>query len=89
MFFIREEIIRAFERGIFPYVDGFEVEKQSNEESDQNKEIDTTDIPDLESEEPAAERRKQKASGLKILTPNQMLSRLPISFSSIKYRKKF
>ena len=89
MFFIREEIIRAFERGIFPYVDGFEVEKQSNEESDQNKEIDTTDIPNLESEEPAAERRKQKASGLKILTPNQMLSRLPISFSSIKYRKKF
>ena len=89
MFFIREEIIRAFERGIFPYVDGFEVEKQSNEESDQNKEIDTTDIPNLESEEPAAERRKQKASCLKILTPNQMLSRLPISFSSIKYRKKF
>ena len=89
MFFIREEIIRAFERGIFPYVDGFEVEKQSNEESNQNKEIDTTDIHNLESEEPSAERRKQKASGLKILTPNQMLSRLPISFSSIKYRKKF
>ena len=89
MFFIREEIIRAFERGIFPYVDGVEVEKQSNEESDQNKEIDTTDIPNLESEEHAAERRKQKASGLKILTPNQMLSRLPILFSSMKYRKKF
>ena len=65
------------------------MEKQSNEESDQNKEIDTTDIPNLESEEPAAERRKQKASGLKILTPNEMLSRLPISFSSVKYRKKF
>ena len=89
MFFIREEIIRAFERGIFSYVEELEVEKESNEESDQNKEIDTTDIPNLESEEHAAERRKQKASGLKILTPNQMLSRLPILFSSMKYRKKF
>ena len=93
MFFIREEIIRAFERGIFSYVEEFEVEKESNEESDeesdQNKEIDTTDIPNLESEEHAVERRKQKASGLKILTPNQILSRLPILFSSMKYRKKF
>ena len=43
----------------------------------------TTDMPDLESEESAAERRK-KGQGLKILTPNQMLSRLPISLAQLK-----
>ena len=35
MFFIREEIIRAFEKGIFPYIDGFKVEKESDEKSDE------------------------------------------------------
>ena len=38
LFLIREEIIRAFNRGIFAYIDGFKVEK----ESDENEEIDTT-----------------------------------------------
>ena len=37
MFFIRKEIIRAFKRDIFPYVDGFKVEKQSDEELDESK----------------------------------------------------
>ena len=38
-------------------------------------------MPDLESEESTAEqrRRNQQGKGLKIPTPNQMLSRLPIS----------
>ena len=67
MFFIREEIIRAFKRGIFPYIDGFKVEKESDEESD--GEIDTTDMSDLKSEESI------EGQGLKILTPNQILSR--------------
>ena len=44
---------------------------------------DTTDMVDLKSEESAAER-KQKGLGLKILTPNQMLSRLPISLAQLK-----
>ena len=44
---------------------------------------DTTDMGDLKSEESAAER-KQKGLGLKILTPNQMLSRLPISLAQLK-----
>ena len=34
MFFIRKEIIRAFKRGIFLYIDGYNVEKESDEESD-------------------------------------------------------
>ena len=37
-----------------------------------------SDIPDLESEKSAAQRRNQPGRGLKIWTPNQMLSRLPI-----------
>ena len=40
---------------------------------------DTTDMPELESEESAEQRRNQSGEDLKILTPNQMLSRLPIS----------
>ena len=92
--FIREEIIRAFEKGIFPYIDRFKVEKESNEESDEdsnekstleNEEIGTTDdIPDSESEESAAERRNQRGQGLKILTPNQMFSKLSISLAQLK-----
>ena len=46
---IRDEIIRTFKKGIFPYIDGFQVEKESGEESTlKSEEIDTTDMPDLE-----------------------------------------
>ena len=41
-------------------------------------------ISDLESEESAAQRRNQPGRGLKILTPNQMVSRLPISLVQLK-----
>ena len=41
-------------------------------------------MPDLESEECAEQRRTQKGPGLKILTPNQMLRRLPISLAQLK-----
>ena len=41
-------------------------------------------MPELESEVSAAERRNQQAKGLKILTPYQMLSRLPITFAQLK-----
>ena len=64
------------------------MEKESDEESakksDENDEIDTTDMPDLETEESAAVRRNQQGRGLKILTPNQMLSRLPIFLAQVK-----
>ena len=35
LFFIKEDIIRAFKKGIFPYIDGFQVQKKSDEESDE------------------------------------------------------
>ena len=40
-------------------------------------------MPDLESEESATQRRNQQGKGLKILTPNQMLCRLPISLAQL------
>ena len=48
---------------------------------------DTTDKPELEREESAEQRRKeenQQGVWLKILTPNQMISRLPISLAQSK-----
>ena len=41
---------------------------------------DITDMPHLETEESA----EQKGQGLKILTPKQMLARLPISSAQLK-----
>ena len=41
-------------------------------------------MPELESEESAEQTRNQQGKGLKILTPNQMLSRLPISLAQLK-----
>ena len=57
--------------------------RSKSDQKESGKEIDTADIPDLESEESAAERRKQHASGLRILTPKQMLSRLPITLGQL------
>ena len=45
-------------------------------------------MPYLESEESAEQRRNQKGGGLKILTPDQMLSRLPIPLAQSKAENK-
>ena len=54
------------------------VEQKSDEQ------LDTKDMPVLESEESVAQRRNQEGQRLKMLTPNQMLSRLPISLAQLK-----
>ena len=41
-------------------------------------------MPDLESEESAKQRIKQRVQGLKILTPEQIFSRLPIYLAKLK-----
>ena len=41
-------------------------------------------MPKLDSEESAAQRKNQQEQVPKILTPNQMLSRLPISLAQSK-----
>ena len=55
-----------------------------NEPKTDHKQPDATDIPDLESGESAGQRRNQQGKGFKILTPNQMLSRLPFSLAQLK-----
>ena len=49
-----------------------------------DEQLDTTDMPDLESEESAVQKRNQQGKGLKMLTPNQMLRRLPLSLAQLK-----
>ena len=59
-------------------------EKSDKEKQESDEEPDTTDMPELESEEPAEQNKKQRGVGLKILTPNQMLSRLSITLAQLK-----
>ena len=48
------------------------------------KQLDITNMPELESEKSVAQRRNQLRQGLKFLTPNQMPSRLPINLAQLK-----
>ena len=59
-------------------------EKLNKEKQESDEQLDTRDMPELESEESAAKRRNQQGQGLKILTPDQMLSRLPITLAQLK-----
>ena len=59
-----------------------EISKSKDKKTDEQP--DTIGTPELESEESAAQRRNQQVQGLKILTPNQMLSRLPITLAQLK-----
>ena len=56
----------------------------SQKKQESSEQPDTTDMPELESEESTAERRNQLGQGLKMLTPDQMLSRLPITLAQLK-----
>ena len=60
---------------------------KKDERDNDDEQLNTTDMLDLESEESAEQRRKTKGYGLKILTPQQILSRLPISLAQLKARK--
>ena len=66
-----------------------EVNKEDNleifkEKQESDEEPDTTDMPELESEESTVERRNKSRKGLKILTPDEMLSRLPVTLAQLK-----
>ena len=82
MYSIRKDIIHVFKKNIFLYIDGFQEEKETDEDADE--ELVTIIMPELESEESATERRNQRGKGIKILTPSQMLTRLPISLAQLK-----
>ena len=55
-----------------------------NESKTDDEQPHTANKPELESEEYAAQRKNQQGQGLKILTSNQMLSRLPIVLAQLK-----
>ena len=57
-------------------------EKLDKEKQESKEQLDTGDK--LESEESVAKRRNQQGQELKILTPDQMLSRLPITLAQLK-----
>ena len=59
-------------------------EKLDREKQESDGQPDTTNMPELESEESAEQNKKQRGVGLKILTPDQMLSRLPITLAQLK-----
>ena len=81
LFFTRESIINAFREGIFPYKDGFQIDEKSDEESTlENEEIG---MSSLETEKSAAKKRNQQGQGLKILTPDEMLSRVPTTLAQL------
>ena len=50
----------------------------------EDKERTPRDLPDLETEESAETKRNKTGQGLKILTPKQILCRLPISLAQLK-----
>ena len=55
---------------------------KADDETDEQP--DTTDMTDLENEESAERRRKHERQGLNILTPERIISRLPIYLAHIK-----
>ena len=57
-----------------------EISKSEDKKTDEQPDT----MPQLESEESAEQNRKQKDVGLKILTPSQMLNRLPISLGKLE-----
>ena len=59
-----------------------EISKPKDKKTDEQ--LYTTDMPELESEESAEQKRNQLGKSLKILTPNQMLGRLSITLAKLK-----
>ena len=82
--FVINEIFTGESESVWLNNEGnFEIfkEKLNKEKQESDEQPDITNMPELESEESAAERRNQLGQGLKILTPDQMLSRLPITLA--------
>ena len=72
---------------IFKQLEEIFMRSKADEEVDEevdNEADDETDMPELEREESAAQRREKEGQGLKILTPQQMISRLPTSLAQLK-----
>ena len=66
----------------------YETDEAKDDETDDetDEQPDTADMPKLESEESAAQKRENEGQGLRISTPGQMISRLPISLAQLEAR---
>ena len=64
------------------------IDDDDDDETDYDKtddeQPDTTNMSDLKTEESAEQRRNKTEQGLKILAPDQMLSRLPITLGQLQ-----
>ena len=83
LYTIRNEIIEAFKDCTF-FMPEEAVYKYKTKDNEDNKQLGTIGMPDLETEESAEQRRNKKGQGIKILTPEQMVSRLPIFLAQLK-----
>ena len=59
-------------------------QKSDREKQEPDEQLNTTDIPELESEESAERYKKKRRVGLKILTQDQILSILPFTLAQLK-----
>ena len=88
LFSTRNKIINGFSKDIFPYMDGVQVEKETDEETDEEsvKQQNIKNIFDSENEESTESDSSNDTigKGLKILTPSLMLNRLPIALAQLK-----
>ena len=58
--------------------------KSDREKQESDEQPDTTNMSESESEESAEQNKKQRGVGLKVLAPDQILSRLPITLAQLK-----
>ena len=85
--FMVNEIFTGESEGVQVNKEGnFEIFKETldKEKQESDEQLDTGDMPKLESEESTAKRRNRQGQGLKILTRNQMFSKLPITLAQLK-----
>ena len=85
--FMVNEIFTGESEGVQVNKEGnFEIFKETldKEKQESDEQLDTRNMPKLESEESTAKRRNQQGQGLKILTRNQMFSKLPITLAQLK-----
>ena len=73
----RELTVTSFKNKIFPLY----YKKGDFEDEDEDEKEPPRNMPDFETEESAREIRNQRGQGL---TPQQILSRLPISLAQLK-----
>ena len=79
-------IFKHLEEIFIGYKANDEVDHEVNGETDYetDEQPDTTDMSEFKSEKSAAQRREHEGKGLKILTPEQMFYRLPISLAQLE-----